>query len=173
MFSGMLAGFLKVAAVALVTGGFAGGIYWAVQVGGSDGSSAFGQTEPSVTVTITPVTITPLAPTDTPAPPTATALPPTQPPPTEPAPADVPLAATPDTRVAIMDSPTLDQIQLAKDGSYFIADRGDGCTWVEVFRGTITFQGEEILNVTLDTDCPADFFFAFRPETGKISLFMQ
>ena len=83
MFSGMLAGFLKVAAVAVVTGGFVGGIYWAVQVGGSDGGSAFGQTEPSVTVTITPV---PLAPTDTPAPPTptATALPPTATVPTSP-----------------------------------------------------------------------------------------
>ena len=162
MFSGMLAGFLKVAAVALVTGGFAGGIYWAVQISGGDGGSAFGQTEPSVTVTITPES--------TAAPPTATALPPTQPPPTEPAPADVPLAATPDTRVAIMDSPTLDQIQLAKDGKYFIADRGDGGMWVERVRRPSPTVGPE---VSLFTDCPADFFFVFRPETGEIFLAME
>ncbi len=76
MFSGMLAGFLKVAAVAVVTGGFVGGIYWAVQVGGSEGSSAFGQAETTLTVTITPE--------DTPAPltPTPTALPPQPPAPT-------------------------------------------------------------------------------------------
>ncbi len=101
MFSGMLAGFLKVAAVAVVTGGFVGGIYWAVQVGGSDGSSAFGQGEPSVTVTITPE--------DTPTPLTATptALPPTQPPPTEAPPTDVPPATEPPATAEQTKWPTL------------------------------------------------------------------
>ena len=88
MFSGVLAGFLKVAAVAVVTGGFAGGIYWAVQISESEGSSAFGQAVPSATVTIAPQGTA--APTATPQPPlptdppayTATPKPPQPPAPT-------------------------------------------------------------------------------------------
>lgn len=112
MFSGMLAGFLKVAAVALVTGGFAGALLAAACSG--DG------TEPEPTIaTITPEsTAAPTAiqepvPTDPPTP-TATALPPTQPLPTE-----APPVPTADTRVPIRDLPTADQIQLGKDGKYF------------------------------------------------------
>ena len=66
--------------------------------------------------------------------------------------------------------PTADQIQLGKDGKYFIADRGDGCTWAEGFRQ----QSETVgLEVSLFTDCPTSFFFVFRLETGEISLFQE
>lgn len=111
-------------------------------------------------------TATPLAPTDTPAPstPTATALPPTQPPPTARPPTDVPPAPTPDTRVP-MGLPRADQIQLGKDGKYFVADRGDGCMWVEYLRDTSPEIG---LEVFLRTDCPADFGITFRPESGLV-----
>ncbi len=134
-----------------------GGALLAAACGGSEDGNASGQTEPSVTVTITPESTAAL--------PTPTALPPTQPPPTEPAPTDVPPAPTPDTRVAIMDRPTLDQIQLGKDGKYFIADRGDGCIWVEHSRTVSPDFGEEIVLVT---DCPIDFAFVYRIGTGEI-----
>jgi hypothetical protein len=71
---------------------------------------------------------------------------------------------TPDTRVP-MGLPTLDQIQLGPDGKYFVADRGDGCTWVEYLRDTSPVIG---LQVFLRTDCPADFGFTYRPERGEI-----
>ena len=51
-----------------------------------------------------------------------------------------------------------------------IADRGDGCTWVEGFR----LRSEAVgLEVSLFTDCPAGFFFDFRPDTGEILLAME
>lgn len=157
MFSGMLAGFLKVAAVAVVTGGVAVALL-AAACGGGEGSSAFVQGESSVTVTITPES--------TAAPPTrtATALPPTQPPPTAPPATDVPPAPTADTRVS-MGPPRADLIQLGKDGKYFVADRGDGCTWVEYLRDT---RPEIGLRVFLRTDCPTDFGITFRPESGLV-----
>ena len=68
MFSGMLAGFLKVAAVALVTGGFAGALLAAACSG--DG------TEPEPTIaTITPESTAAPTVTAAPQPPAATATP--------------------------------------------------------------------------------------------------
>ncbi len=64
----------------------------------------------------------------------------------------------------IRDLPTADQIQLGTDGKYFIADRGDGCMWVEYLRDTSPEIG---LQVFLRTDCPADFGVGFRPATGE------
>ena len=97
--------------------------------------------------------------------PTATALPPTLPPPTEPPPTEVPPVPTADTRVPIRDLPTAGQIQLGKDGKYFVADRGDGCTWVEYLREN---RPEIGLKVFLRTDCPADFGITFQPESGIV-----
>lgn len=74
---------------------------------------------------------------------------------------------TPDTRVAIRDLPTLDQIQLGSDGKYFVADRGDGCRWVEHARSVNEVAGE---SVVLSTDCPTDFGYEFYPATGGIFL---
>ena len=62
-------------------------------------------------------------------------------------------------------SPTADQIQLGKDGKYFIADRGDGCMWVEYLRDTSPEIG---LQVFLRTDCAVDFGITFRPESGEV-----
>ena len=89
---------------------------------------------------------------------------PTLPPPTEVPPTVEP---TPDTRVAIRDLPTLDQIQLGADGKYFLPDRGDGCRWIEYVRR----EDPEIgLEVFLRTDCPADFAITFRPQSGVILM---
>jgi len=64
-----------------------------------------------------------------------------------------------------MGLPAVEQIQLGPDGKYFVADRGDGCTWVEYLRDTSPVIG---LQVFLRTDCPTDFAITFRPETGEI-----
>ncbi|MEX0786153.1 MAG: hypothetical protein WD939_05910, partial [Dehalococcoidia bacterium] len=109
---------------------------------------------------------------------TATVAPPTAAP-TEPAPmqqattqsqaTEPPPAPTVDTRVPIRDLPSVNQIQIGKDGKYFVADRGDGCTWVEHVRRDIPDIGEEVI---LDTTCPADFQYVFRPELGEVILQM-
>ena len=65
----------------------------------------------------------------------------------------------------LRDLPTADQVQLGKDGKYFVADRGDGCTWVEYLRDTSPEIG---LQVFFRTDCPADFGIAFRPESSVV-----
>ncbi len=135
---------------------------------GDDDSSSGIQAEASSTIAVTPQS--------TPAPPTATALPPTQPaptqpPPTAPPPADAAKFPTLDTRVAIRDLPTVNQIQLSKDGNYFIADRGDGCTWVEVLRLTDSELGETVI---LHTDClAAGFAIAFRPASGEVFMLIS
>ena len=169
--SGVLAGVAKAALVAISVGGLSAGAYFAYQTG--PGGSAGADVPAGATVSASPTaplaTLTPTTePTAVPptAQATATAVPPTQPPPTQP---PVP-TATPDTRVAIMDNPTLDQFQLGKDGKYFVADRGDGCTWVEGARRLSETVG---LVVSLFTDCTTDFFFVFRPETGEIFLAME
>ena len=74
-------------------------------------------------------------------------------------------APTADTRVPIRDLPTAGQIQLGKAGKYFVADRGDGCTWVEYLREN---RPEIGLKVFLRTDCPADFGITFQPESGIV-----
>lgn len=107
--------------------------------------------------------------TDTPPRPTATAVPPTEPPPTAPPATAAPPVPTQDTRVAIRDVPSADQIQLGPDGRYFVADRGDGCTWAEYSRITDPYFG---LEIQFSTDCPADFGITFRPETGEVVVFM-
>lgn len=131
--------------------------------GGDDDARVEGE------VTATPPTIASTAtvapPTAAPTKPAPTQVAPTQPPATEPPP-----APTADTRVPIQDLPRLSQIQLGEDGKYFVADRGDGCVWVEVFRGEFTLEGEEIFQITLDTDCPADFNYAYWPEMDEVRL---
>ena len=131
-------------------------------------SSAGADVPAGATVSVSPTTpLATLTPTTEPtaAPPTrsptATALPPapTQPP-----------APTADTRVPIRDLPTADQIQLGEDGKYFIADRGDGCTWVERVRQTVPQIGEIVV---LHTDCPADFAITFRPASGDVAMLVS
>ena len=70
----------------------------------------------------------------------------------------------------IRDLPTADQIQLGKDGKYFIADRGDGCTWVERVRETDPELGVTII---LHTDCPAFFAYAFRLTSGEVFILVS
>jgi hypothetical protein len=142
----------------LLVVGFA--TYFAVNAGDSSGSLEGTGTPPATASTGLPTTPPASTPTTVDTPPASTEPPPTEPPPTE-------VASTPDTRVPIMDRPTLDQIQLGADGEYFVEDRGDGCTWVEGLRQTYEGIG---LEVSLFTDCPADFFFEFRPESGEIIL---
>ncbi len=64
MFSGIFAGFLKVAAIAVVTGGLAGGVIWAANISQSDDGNPLLQTE--VTRTVSPPTVTPPQPTPSP-----------------------------------------------------------------------------------------------------------
>ena len=159
--SSLATGVAGVMAVLLVVG--VGLLVWGLvrTDGDADASAAAGATA-AASPTALLSTRTPTAEPPTPQPtPAATALPPTQPP----APTEAPPAPTPDTRVAIMDLPTADQIQLGEDGKYFIADRGDGCTWVEYLRDTSPEIG---LQVFLGTDCPADFAITFRPESGLV-----
>ena len=145
-----------------------GFLFAAVLVGGCGGNGGTAsQVEPTLSATVSP-TAAPANPSPTAEPPTGTptstseptALPPTAlPPPTQPP------APTPDTRVPIRDLPTADQVQLGKAGKYFVADRGDGCMWVEHGRTVSPDFGEEIV---LATDCPIDFAFVYRIRTGEI-----
>jgi hypothetical protein len=68
------------------------------------------------------------------------------------------------------ERPTLDQIQLGKDGKYFIEDRGDGCAWTEVSRLQDADVGERVI---LGTDCPSDFSFEFRTSAGEVFLLIS
>lgn len=151
---------LRLLAVAVVTGALSVGVYLLVQAGG-DGPA---QADVAPTETHTPIPPTETLPPPTP---TATEAIGTPPEPTAPPPTPTAPVPTPDTRVAIRDLPTLNQIQLGQDGKYFIADRGDGCRWVERVRQSYEGTG---LGISLFTDCPADFFFEFRPETGEVFL---
>lgn len=131
----------------LAIGGIGTGLYFAVKHdGGNDEQIGVVATSTSTSTLARP------SPTSPP-----TQLPPTEVPPT--------LIPTPDTRVAIRDLPTRDQIQLGADGKYFIADRGDGCRWIEHSRVMSPDVGETIV---LSTDCPVDFGITYRPATGEI-----
>lgn len=99
----------------------------------------------------------PPLPTNEPTQPSATEAPPT-------------VEPTPDTRVAIRDLPTRDQIQLGADGKYFIADRGDGCAWREHSRLNDPDVGLEVI---LWTDCPVDFAITFRPNSGEVFMLVS
>ena len=140
-----------------------GFLFAAVLVGGCGGNGGTAsQVEPTLSATVSP-TAAPANPSPTAEPPTgtptSTSEPTALPPPTQPP------APTPDTRVPIRDLPTPDQVQLGKDGKYFVADRGDGCTWVEYLRDTSPEIG---LQVFLRTDCAVDFGITFRPESGEV-----
>ena len=167
--SWLATGVAGVVAVLLVVG--AGLLVWGLvrTDGDADASAASGAASGATAAASPTATLPPLTPTaepPTPQPtPAATALPPTQPPPTE-----APPAPTPDTRVPIRDLPTADQIQLGEDGKYFIADRGDGCTWVERVRQTVPQIGEIVV---LHTDCPADFAITFRPASGDVAMLVS
>ena len=67
------------------------------------------------------------------------------------------------------DLPTLGQIQLGTDGTYFVADRGDGCRWEEFYRSPSPDIGVEVF---FRTECEVDFGFMFRPATGEILIFL-
>jgi hypothetical protein len=146
---------------AVIAVGLGAGVFFLVRTGGDGEQSA------AVVATITaasPTAVQPAAtptlapqPTDVPTQPPATEAPPT-------------VEATPDTRVAIRDLPTRDQIQLGPDGKYFIADRGDGCVWHERLRETDPDIGLEVI---LGTDCPADFGITFRPNSGEVFILMS
>jgi hypothetical protein len=141
--------------VGLLVAGFI--TYFAVNAGDSSGGAP---TVQQTTTTEVPTTPPPLTESPTETPPAPTAGPTTTEPPLQESP-------TPDTRIAIRDLPTLDLIQLGPDGKYFIADRGDGCTWMEYFRRNDPDIGEEVF---LQTDCITDFAIAFQPESGGISM---
>ncbi len=110
--------------------------------------------------TLTPTTEPTVVP-PTPSPSATTTVPTLPPVPTQPPP--VPTA---DTRVPL-GLPRADQFQLGEDGKYFVADRGDGCVWVE-FRRVNDTDPRIGLEVFLRTDCPVDFVITFRPETGIV-----
>lgn len=154
----------RVAIGAVVAVAIGGGAFLIVRTSGDEGDPTVqGATTATVAATVT--TATSVAPTSTLRAPTATAAPATEPPPTEPPPTRPPVpTATEDTRVS-MGLPTAAQIQLGKDGTYFVADRGDGCTWVEYLRDNHPEIG---LQVFLRTDCAVDFGVEFRPETGDV-----
>lgn len=110
------------------------------------GSSGGGSPSPSVAATVTPTQA-----------PTATSPEPTE-------------AATSNRPVADMNPPGVREFQVGPDGRYFVAERGDGCAWSEVYRGTITVGGENINEVILDTDCSADFNFVLWPDKGQVRV---
>jgi hypothetical protein len=141
----------------LLVGGVSGVVYLAVRPGG-DGDKSQVAGKLTVTATVVATNTPPQPMTSVPAP-TSTAnatLEPATVPPLAP--------ATPDTRVP-MGLPRADQIQVGKDGKYFVADRGDGCMWLEHSRETNPVIG---LQVFLGTDCPADFAVTFRPATREV-----
>ena len=142
-------------AAVLAASGIGVGVYLAVRGdgGGSNEHTVRATNTSTVTATRTAAAATPTS-TESPATPTE--------PPT--------LAPTPDTRVAIRDLPTADQIQLGPDGKYFLPDRGDGCRWVEHARVPLPDFGEAIV---LSTDCPADFGITFRPATGEVAMLVS
>ena len=150
----------------LVVVGVALLVWGLLRTDGSAGTTVQAGATVSASATTPLATLTPTTEPPTPQPtpsPSATSVP------TLPPAATQPPAPTPDTRVAIMDLPTADQIQLGEDGKYFIADRGDGCTWVERTRQTFPEIGEIVV---LDTDCPTDFGYTFQPTTGDVSLLL-
>ena len=167
--SGVLAGLAKIGLVVVSIGGLSAGAYFAYQVGpggdGDDTTVLAGATVPASPTALL-ATLTPTAEPPTPQPtpsPSSTALPPT---PTQP-PAPT---ATPDPRVPMGEIPTADQIQLGKDGKYFIADRGDGCMWVEHQRDTHTELGDIVF---LSTDCPVTFGYVYMVKTGEVSVLIS
>jgi DNA-binding CsgD family transcriptional regulator len=140
-------------AVAVAAG--AGVLVWAL-VATRGGELTEAGLVPTATATATAIVTSTPSPAPTEA--VATELLPTEPPPTA--------VPTPDTRVAIRELPLADQILLGQDGKYFLADRGDGCRWVEVFRVNDTPEiGDEVI---LRTDCPVDFQIAFRPASREV-----
>jgi hypothetical protein len=142
---------------AMVTAAVGTGVFFLVRTSG-DGS------QPSGVVGTTTAEASPTSDQLSPTPQPPATEEPTQPPATEAPPTVEP---TPDTRVAIRDLPTPDQIQLGKDGKYFVADRGDGCRWDEYSRMSDPETGTSVF---LGTDCPADFRISFRPATGEVFM---
>jgi hypothetical protein len=63
------------------------------------------------------------------------------------------------------DIPSASEVKQDADGKYFIPDRGDGCPWTESVRNT-SADGE--ITVFFETECPADFWWSYRPSTGEI-----
>ena len=154
---------LRLLAVGLVTAGLGAGVYFLAQAGDGD--------EQQLVVAGTATAEGAASPTVAPSP-TATGPPrATEPPPTVAESTPIPRIPTRanDTRVPIRDVPSPNEIQLGTDGQYFIADRGDGCTWHEYLRRTEPDIGTEVF---LRTDCPADFAFTFRLDSGEVLLLL-
>ena len=63
------------------------------------------------------------------------------------------------------DIPSASEVKQDADGKYFIPDRGDGCPWTESVTNT-SADGE--ITVFFETECPADFWWSYRPSTGEI-----
>ena len=113
----------------LVVAGVALLVWGLVRTDGDAGASADADVPAGATTPLATLTPTTEPPTPQPTPsPSATSVP------TLPPAATQPPAPTADTREPIRSLPTADQIQLGNDGKYFIADRGDECTWVEYLR---------------------------------------
>jgi hypothetical protein len=148
----------------LVAAGVSGAIYLGVRGGGNDGQpQVAGQLTQTLTVVATTTAPSPTA-VEATLTPAATLEATTVPPPP---------TGTPDTRVPSRDLPTLDQIRLDSDGKYFVDDRGDGCPLFEVHRANVTYGGQTVLEVVLQSDCHADFIFAYQPELGEIRIQAQ
>jgi len=143
---------LAIVAAVLVVCGAGVGVYVAVRYGGGGNNE---QAEGATSTSTATATATLPAATPTNTVPAAT---PTQP---------VVPSPTPDTRVAIRDLPSADQIQLGPDGKYFLPDRGDGCRWDEYSRMSDPETGTSVF---LGTDCPADFRISFRPGSGEVFM---
>jgi len=122
-------------------------------------------TEARVVTPAPSVAVTPTA-TITPPPPGSQHAPPTAPP-------------EPPTR---LPKPTVrhsgESVRLDVDGSYFIPDGGDGCTYVEVFRGLIPSSADmtpvsnAVLVITLQSfDC-YDGYYHYTPATGELAGFL-
>ena len=167
---------------ALVVGASAaigGGIYVAARSGSTGGGGGPQiQQGPPITVTRTPgppevtLTHTPGPPTQAPtAPggPPGTPLPgfPTPPPggpPTQiPTPPVLP-TRQPQLRVNVED------IRQDAQGKYSVPDRGDGCAYVEVYRGSGPASiGAEIVVLSARSNAPhCEFFYWYVPSTGQL-----
>jgi hypothetical protein len=73
---------------------------------------------------------------------------------------------------------TGDSVRTNPDGSYHIADGGDGCTYVEVHRSLLPLGPDQdpapgaVLSVTLQSyDCH-DGYYHYTPSTGELTGFL-
>ena len=84
-----------------------------------------------------------------------------------PTPRPTPTAIPPSPSVPRLDKPLPSEIQTGPDGKYYIADRGDGCPWMEWQRSV---QADGRTKVVLTTVCEDGIALWYFPETGEMTF---